>query len=152
MLLSPENVRACLQNGSIRLTPFDESRFKEGSYSFSLGSRVSLMKAGSEIILGQAGEYEEHELSEEGYLLMPGAFAIFYTREQITLANNILCLLSTRGSVAKVGIDMLHTSLVVEPGSDNVLALETYNHCPRPVRFLPGVPVVKGVFFQISTA
>ena len=102
-----------------------------------------------EIVIGQRAQYQEELISTDGYVLEPGEFAIFYTQEKITLANDVLCLLSTRGSVAKLGIDMLQSSLVVEPGSDNVLALETYNHGPCSVRMMSGVPVVKGVFFRV---
>ena len=149
MLLSVTEIQHYINSGEIILSPFEEKNFKEGSYSFTVRSRVARVKPASEYNLGQPAEYEQIDIPEQGYILEPGAFAIFYTLETIALGNNVLCLLSTRGSVAKLGIDVLQSSLVVEPGSNSVLALETYNHGPCPIRMIPGISVIKGIFFRV---
>ena len=106
----------------IVIEPFNRENLKEASYTFTLLDEV---------------------------ILQPGEFTVALTKEKITLAENICCILSTRGSVAQMGVDALQSSTFVEPRSDNQLKLEIKNNSLVPVTLSAGLPIVKGIFLPV---
>lgn len=123
MILSRESIEKSLKDGKIKLSPFDETQLKEASYTFTLQDSITLN---------------------------PGEFKVALTEEKVTLAKDICCFLSTRGSVAQQGIDALQSSTFVEPLSDNQLKLEMKNNSNETIVLEAGTPIVKGIFMRVE--
>ncbi len=123
MILSSKSIQQAIKNSLITIEPFDAANLKEASYTFTLQDEITLQ---------------------------PDEFAVGLTNEKITLAQSICCFLSTRGSVAQMGVDTLQSSTFVEPGSNNQLKLEIKNNSNVPVTLAKGTKIVKGIFSEIK--
>ncbi len=122
MILSGKSIEEAIRKDLIVIVPFNPANLKEASYTFTL---------------------------QDEMVLQLGEFKIGLTKEKITLAQSIACFLSTRGSVAQMGVDALQSSTFVEPGSDNQLKLEIRNNSKETVTLVAGTKIVKGIFLEV---
>jgi deoxycytidine triphosphate deaminase len=150
MFLTKEQLKNLITAKEIEITPFDPANLKDASYTFTLGSKVKTLKEVDSLDSRRTPLFDESEISEEGHELLPGAFAIFHTKERVTLKGKCVCLLSTRGSIAHMGLDAIQSSSFAEPDTDNEFALEISNNGLLPVRLYVGTPIVKGVFVSLK--
>lgn len=134
MILSQEKIKRSIEEGRIRIDPFDERHLKEASYTFHLGA---VLKDGTPI-------------PEEGYELQPGQFVVGLIQEKLELDTSVVCMLTVRGSCAQNGINALNSDLFVEPGWSGQLSLAITNIHAIPVRLIPGMAIVKGIFMPIE--
>ena len=123
MILSRSAIEKAIQQDKLKIEPLESANFKEASYSFTL---------------------------QEELTLQPGEFKVVLTKEKITLPMDICYFVSTRASVANLGVDALQTSTFVEPGSHYHIKLEIKNHSSEPVTFPLGTPIVKAVFMRVE--
>lgn len=135
-MLSAKSIQEHIKSGDISISSFKEDYLKPASYVLTLGNNIE--KNGTRI-----------EIDQSGYEIQPGEFIIAFTQEKITLSENIGCLVSTKGSIAQSGVDMLNSSFSVEPLSDNCIKLEIVNHSDKVFKIIPGLKVVKAVFFKV---
>ena len=112
------------------ISPFNPDLLKPVSYTFRLG--------------GVSGQSETDFIT-----LAPGQFLNLESMESINFPNDIMGILSTRGSIAKQGLDCLLTSTVIEPGSKGKQVFETKNHSDKEVILKIGQPIVKCLFVKI---
>lgn len=151
MILNSEEIQKAVANREIIIEPFDEEFLKPASYSFTLGSRFKRLKK-VEFIDSKVKEpeFEEFELSEDGYLLQPGEFIICHTAETLKLGKNITCFLTMRGAKAQMGLDALGGEIFCEPSSEGgwngKLMLETINKASYPIKLFPGITIIKAIF------
>jgi|SRR3989344_228348 len=152
MILKKEEIKKAVQSGEITIDPFDKNMLKAGSYTFTLGNKFRKLKSKEFIDLRKdVQDFEEFEISEDGYMIQPGEFIICHTKEKLKLADTITCFLSMRGAVAQTGLDALHCEIFCEPGGGwgGKLMLETTNRGPNPIKLFLGVKIIKGVFIKI---
>ena len=149
MFFSKEKIQSLVSAGEIQITPYDPSLLKEGSYTFTLGNRGKILKSHESLDSRLNPEFENFELSQEGYELKPGSFVLMYTNEKVTLNGKYLCLLGTRSTIAQMGLDVAQSSSIAEPSTNNCFILEITNNRPLPVRLFPGTKIAKGIFAQI---
>lgn len=151
MFLTSEQIERYLSQGDLHIDPFVRANLKGASYTFTIGSKMRVLKEGVEPIDSRNDpEYIESEVSEDGYELKPGAFAIFYTKEKVTLNNQFVCLLSTRASIAQMGLDATQGSFFCEPDTANHFALEITNRSPVSIQIYQGTKIGKGVFAKVQ--
>lgn len=151
MILSEKAIRRSIEAGDIRIDPFEPGNLKPGSYTFTLDERIRKMRGESafdERI--SLPEWEDLVMGADGYVLKPGEFVIVYTKENIEIGPEVMCILGTRSKNAQAGLDFLQTSTIAEPGHIGSFALETTNVSGRPIVIYPGMKAVKGVFFQVT--
>ena len=122
MILSRQAIERAIAEGKLKIEPLVHENFKEASYSFTLAEELTLK---------------------------PGEFKVVLTKEIITLPMDLCYFVSTRASIANLGIDALQTSTFVEPGSNKQIKLEIKNNGSEPVTLKLGEPVVKAVFMQV---
>ncbi len=152
MLLSDKDIQESIASGRITVMPFDTANLRSGSYSLSLGPTLYKLKPVTRIdIRTSKQEFEEIPLTDEGYILEPGAFLVCKSKEHIRLSDDIAGILSTRGSRAQAGLSILLGSMFIEPGTDNPIALELHNVSGFPLQIFPHVPVVKIMFLPLSS-
>jgi len=153
MIFGAANIKRAIAKGAIVIQPFDVQCLKVASYTFHLGGSLLDYYSGEQIIDAERANLAETEIviPEEGYLLQPGQFVVGALLENLTLDLSIACLLSVRGSCARLGLDALSSDLFVEPGWDGRIQLAMKNFNTIPVRLHSGMQIVKGIFFQVAT-
>lgn len=128
MFLNKEQIKDLIANKQIIITPFEENNLKAASYTFRLGKIAETKQTESEISI------------------LPGQFLLLESLEEINFPENMLGILSTRGSIAKQGLDCLLSSTIVEPGSTGKIIFETKNQSDQVVTLKIGQPLVKCIF------
>jgi len=149
MIFTKQSILAAIEKGKLTITPFDESSLKEASYSFTLDTRIRKLKSVPVVDLDKA-EFEEGTIGKDGYIMRPGEFVVGYTREKLTLHGRYACILSTRGTIAQKGLAALLTDTFCEPDTDNQIALAMHNVSGLPIKLVPGLRIVKGVFTLVK--
>jgi len=150
-MIPSSKIKELIASGDIAITPFNEKMLKLGSYSFTLGNKLKRLTS-VPFIDSRVPEqqFEEFEISPDGYVIQPGEFIICHTAETLTLSTDVGCFLSMRGAKAQLGLDFLHNEIFCEPGSTGGwggrLMLETTNRGPYPIKIFPGITCIKAIF------
>jgi dCTP deaminase len=150
MALSAISIKEAVESGELSIAPFDADNLKPASYTFTLSSRLSAPRQCELVRPGEKPEREEMVIGPEGFALPPGGFVLGCTRERVALRGKFVCLLGTRGSCAQLGLNILLSSTVVEPDTDNCIILEIHNAGNSPIRLEEGMRIVKGVFLRVE--
>lgn len=154
MVLSEKDIREFLATGDIVIKPFTENGLKPASYTLSLGTvllrplQCDLVKPDDPFV-----EYEQITMGPGGYTVRSGEFLLGQVAEELSVSGNICCFLDARTSLARLGLNVLQGSTLVEPGQKGSFeTLEIINIGPSPIHIYPGLNVVKAVFQTLRTA
>ena len=150
MFLSGEKILKAIKDHKISISHFNKDNIKGASYVFTLDSKVKTLKSKKYIDSRVDPEFTEKNIGANGFLLKPGSFAIFYTKESVKLNGNYVCILSTRPTIAQMGLDTNQGSIFCEPNTDNQFALEIVNNGPIPVKMYSGTRIAIGVFSKLQ--
>lgn len=150
MFLNSNQIKKAVEEKEISITSFNPSNLKGASYTFTLDSRFKAIKKKDYLDSRVDPEFDEIEIGENGYELKQGDFAVFYTKEKVTLNGKYICILSTRATIAQMGLDVTQGSFLAEPDTDNQFALEITNRGPMPIKIYTGIKIVKGIFSKIN--
>ena len=150
MILTKKAILANVENGSLRIEPFNPSNVKAASYTFTLGTTLRKLKTADELDSRVDPVLEEVPFSEDGYLLNPGEHILGVTKEKVTLNGKFACILSTRPTIALMGLDVMQSSFFCEPNTDNSFTLEITNGGLIPVRLYPGIRITSGIFIPAT--
>ncbi len=150
MFLSGEKILKAVKDNKITISNFKKENIKGASYVFTLDSRVKTLKSKKYIDSRVDPEFNVKDIGPDGFLLKPGSFAVFYTKESVKLNGNYVCILSTRPTMAQMGLDTNQGSIFCEPNTDNQFALEIVNNGSIPVKMYPGTRIAVGVFSKLQ--
>lgn len=153
MIYSDIDIKAAIESGDIIIEPFDATSVKPGTYRFTLNDKLLVTKAVAEID-AKSGEveYETIQIGPEGYVIQPGEFLLGQTRETLTISTKLACILDARSSLARIGLNVLQSSLFVEPGqAESHETLEISNIGKSPIRVYAGMQICRGYFVQLKT-
>lgn len=148
MILSSDAIKTAIQKDDLSIEPFNEQNLKPASYTFTLSEKILVAKKVPVINVGEC-EREEVIMGSDGFILNPGEFILGCTEEHISLNNKYGCFLSTRGSCAQVGLNVLLGSDFAEPDTDNCILLEIHNASGCPIKLEKGMKIVKGIFIPL---
>lgn len=151
MFFSAQKITRLIAEREILIEPFDPRNLKMASYSFTLGTKVRILRGDTRLDSREDPVFDDVEIGKDGYELPPGGFAVFHTYEKLTLNGKYIGILSTRATVATMGIDVMQGSLFCEPDTDNVIALETTNRGTLPVVLYPGTKIIKVAIAEYDT-
>lgn len=133
-----ENVNAA----SIDLTLDDEimfeSSYQESTHPVDLSKRESI-------------HLERHLMSEDGYVISPGAFILASTREVFNLPKFISCEYKLKSSMARNALEHCNAGWADAGFNNSKLTLELKNFSQyQSLRIRPGMPIGQMVFFLHS--
>lgn len=152
-MLSDTDILQAIEDGDITIDPFEDSLLRPGSYRLRLDSKIYIPKGGIEIdATDPKPEYTEVDISEDGYVLQPGAFILGTTAGKVSISTKIAAFADVPTTLARIGIVTVLASTLIEPGQEQSQeALEIANLSPNPVRLRAGMRIVKLVFHRLDT-
>ena len=150
MILSGASIAQAVKNGDFTIEPFDSAKLKGASYTFTLAPKLLILKKGDVLTPDSTPQYQEIVMGNDGYVLEPGAFAVGFTMEKLSLNGKYVCFLSNRASCAKLGLNVLLGSDFAEPDTDNPQTLEMHNAGTNPIKLEAGMKIAKGVFSPLA--
>ncbi len=153
MVLSDSDIKKFLSSGDIKIDPLDQSMIKGGSYTFTLNNILFIPKRQDLIDTNETKiELDKIEIGEDGFIINPGDFLLGQTKEKLSISQRLACILDSRTTLARIGLNALQGSTFVEPGqAESHETLEISNIGKSPIKIYSGMKIVKGIFLLLNT-
>lgn len=157
MMFSDNSIIEAIENDRIKIEPeFRKKHLRPVGLRVHLGSELLIPIPGQTIDFSRPHEiqYHRHDLQKEPYTLCPGAFVLGSTIEKVKTANDILCILEGRSTIARLGISIHNTASILDGAFENWLTpvLEIANHGNFSVVLRYGVPIGMLCFNSLEQA
>ena len=122
MVLTDSEIKEAMKNGEIKIDNYEKEMLKPESYDMRVEKKALI-----------SGNEEEINLNIRGSIsLKAGEFALVTTRENVTLANNIVGHIGLKSYYVRKGVVVL-AGLQIDPGFSGVLVLGVYNASSRSI-------------------
>lgn len=155
MMLSSSDIHQALKNGSLHVDPLFAGSIRPGGLGLHLGSRLLKPLPGRVVDVknGVLPEYEEIIIHDESpHALQPGEFLLGATYERVTVGNNLGFLIEGRSTLARVGLTIVQTAMLVYPGHrERPVTLELANHGPNSILLYPRMKIARVALFELKT-
>jgi dCTP deaminase len=155
MMLSNEDIKRALKSGELVLNPFNEKWVRASGITLHLGPKLIKPLPGKVVDIKNKvlPDYEEIEITmEKPYALQPGEFLLGHTFQQVTVGSSLGFLIEGRSTLARVGLTIVQTAMLVYPGHRNrTVTLEFANHGPNAILLYPKMKIARVALFELRT-
>ena len=154
-VLSDGTIRRLVEEGRIKIDPWDEGMVQPASVDMRLGNsfRVFHNHKVTAIDLREppAGLTEHVDVSEgEPFVIHPGEFCLGRTLESVELPDDIVARLEGKSSLGRLGLIVHATAGFCDPGWRGTLTLELNNLTRVPIRLYAGLPIAQLSFMALD--
>jgi len=141
-----------LDEGRVRIDPFETSQVGVASIDLTLGSEIrEIVVDDSAIPVLDETDYRDHTRVhglDRPYRLEPGVTIHGITAEHVTLPDDLCGFLEGRSRFARLGLMIHVTSALVQPGVSNRQVLEMSNVSSRALEIVAGVRICQLVLMR----
>jgi dCTP deaminase len=102
-VLSDVDILREIEEGNLKIDPFDKGQLKPDGLDWRLGSTVLIADP------KQPNTWETVEIGESAFVFYPGKFYLCVTMERLELPNNIMAQMTGRSSLGRLGL-MVHVT------------------------------------------
>lgn len=146
MILTDNEILACIERKSIKIEPFRPQCVGTNSYDVHLGKLLA--KYDSEILDSKLHNTITHfEIPQDGWVLLPSQFYLGVTEEYTETLEHVP-FLEGKSSVGRLGIDIHATAGKGDVGFCNYWTLEI--SVKQPVRVYAGMPIGQLIYFEVK--
>jgi len=155
-VLSRNEILKNIEEGKIRIVPFEEDQVGPVSIDLTLGNEFRVFRKVRKIFhVNENVDYEKVtevvSVKDGDYLLlMPGELVHGITKEKIKLPEDLGGWIEGRTRFARIGLMIHVTAGLVQPGCDNRQVLEISNMSPMPVALYPGTRICQIILERIE--
>jgi len=146
MILSGKEILKEVENGRIKIEPFDKKRLNPNSYNLRLHHELMIYQ-NETLDMKQRHQTETLMIPENGFLLQPGQLYLGRTIEY-TETHNYVPMLEGRSSVGRLGIYIHVTAGFGDVGFSGFWTLEI--QCVHPVRIYSQVEICQIYYHTIQ--
>lgn len=154
MILSDMDIIKCIQEGLISIEPFNKDNLSSCSYDLTLYPVILSPYTCSCIDIKDSFEKEkifnEVQIPEEGYVLLPGRFYLASTNEYIRVGPTICAFIEGRSSIGRLGL-FIHNAGWIDSGFHGQITLELFNASSNCIRIYPNMRICQIVFSYVSS-
>lgn len=141
MILTGRAILDARDDGSIILDPFTPKNVNPNSYNYRLGATLKVPQIQADgVVL-----FQDHELSEDGYVLTPHTMYLAATSEQIGSRKYAMSLIG-RSSLGRLGLFLQVSANLGHTGSAHHWTLELV--AAQPIRIYPQMIVGQVTFWN----
>jgi dCTP deaminase len=155
MMLSNIDIKTALRKGELIIEPYREDAIKASGVTLHLGANLLKPLPGKVVDVknGTIPDYKEILLSlDKPYQLEPQEFVLGHTYEMITVGAELGFFIEGRSTLARVGLTIVQTAMLVYPGHRNrTVTLELANHGPNPILLYPKMKIARAALFELRT-
>jgi dCTP deaminase len=156
-VLSDGTIRRLVQEGRIRIDPWDERMVQPASVDLRLGSsfRVFHNHRITAIDLRDPPENLTEQVvvgEDEPFVIHPGEFCLGRTEEWVELPDDIVARIEGKSSLGRLGLIVHATAGFCDPGWKGTLTLELNNLTRVPIKLWPGLPIAQLSFMTLDQA
>jgi dCTP deaminase len=155
MMFSEQDIRRAITTGELIVEPFRDEFLRSSGIVLHLGA--TLLKPRPDTIVdvknGVSPSYDTITLtSETPYALTPGDFVLGATFQKITVGPSLGFLIEGRSTLARVGLTIVQTAMLVYPGHRNrAVTLELANHGANTILLYPRMKIARVALFELKT-
>jgi len=156
-VLSDGTIRRLVEEGRIKIDPWDPARIQPASVDLRLGDsfRVFNNHKVTAIDLREPPEglTEDVTLEEgEAFVIQPGEFCLARTLEWVEIPNDLVARIEGKSSLGRLGLIVHATAGFCDPGWKGTLTLELNNLTRIPIKLWPGLLIAQLSFMTLDAA
>jgi dCTP deaminase len=155
MVLSDRTIRRLIDEGRIRIDPYDETLLQPSSIDVRVDRFFRVFhNARYPYIDVKEPQDDLTELVEldgdSPFILHPGEFVLASTLERIRLPDDLVARLEGKSSLGRLGLLIHSTAGFIDPGWDGHVTLELSNVANLPITIYYGMTIGQLSFVQLS--
>jgi dCTP deaminase len=156
VILSDRSIRAAVEEGRIRIDPFDPVMVQPSSIDVRVDRYFRVFENHRYPSIDPRAHQPEltKEVATEvdtPFILHPGEFVLGSTLEVVELGDDIVARLEGKSSLGRLGLLIHSTAGFVDPGFEGHLTLELSNVATLPIAIYPGMRIGQLSFYELST-
>ena len=156
MVLSDRTIRQYIEEGRIKIDPYDPDELQPASVDLHFDKRVLVFRNNTAGYLDLRKDSvdltEEVEIVPDvPFMLHPGEFVLGSTLEHIEIPNDLVARLEGKSSLGRIGLLIHSTAGYVDPGWKGHLTLELTNVSRIPITLYYGMRIGQISFLALST-
>lgn len=155
MMFSNEDIKAALRTGELVIDPLRDEFIRGSGITMHLGEHLLKPVPGTVVDVKQriAPAFTEIVITDDRpYQLEPGEFLLGHTLQTVTVGPSLGFLIEGRSTLARVGLTIVQTAMLVYPGHRNrSVTLELANHGANPILLYPRMKIARVALFELKT-
>ncbi len=156
MLLSDRDITRQLDEGRVRLEPYDPKLIQPSSVDVRLDRWFRVFQNHRYAFIDPAQQQEDltelvEPTGDDAFVLHPGEFVLGATLEVVTLPDDVAARLEGKSSLGRLGLLTHSTAGFIDPGFSGHVTLELGNVATLPIKLWPGMKIGQLAFFQLSS-
>jgi dCTP deaminase len=154
-VLSDGTIRRLVEEGAIKLDPWDPAMVQPASVDLRLGSSFRVFhnfRVESIDLAHPPTNLTEHVAVGDGesFVIHPGEFVLGRTAEWVELPDDLVARIEGKSSLGRLGLIVHATAGFVDPGWRGTLTLEITNLTRVPIVLWPGKPIAQLSFMTLD--
>jgi dCTP deaminase len=154
-VLSDGTIRRLVDEGRIRIDPWDAGMVQPASVDLRLGPSFRVFhnfRVESIDLSKPPTNLTEHVQvgSDESFVIHPGEFVLGRTEEWVELPDDLVARIEGKSSLGRLGLIVHATAGFVDPGFKGTLTLEITNLTRVPIVLWPGKPIAQLSFMTLD--
>jgi dCTP deaminase len=154
-VLSDGTIRRLVEEGRIRIDPWDAGMVQPASVDLRLGPSFRVFhnfRVESIDLAEPPTNLTEHVQvgSDESFVIHPGEFVLGRTEEWVELPDDLVARIEGKSSLGRLGLIVHATAGFVDPGFKGTLTLEITNLTRVPIVLWPGKPIAQLSFMTLD--
>ena len=154
-MLSDRDIIKLLDTKELIIEPYTPNMLRATGVVMHLGDLLLKAAPGTVVDVRNrfVPDFQEIKISDEDpYLLHPGEFLLGHTHEKVTVGASIGLMIEGRSTLARVGLTIVQTAMLVYPGHTNrAITLELANHGPNPILLYPRMKIARVALFHLTS-
>src|SRR5689334_7904707 len=156
-VLSDGTIRRLVDEGRIRIEPWDPALVQPASVDLRLGGSFRVFhnhRAEAIDLRDPPTNLTEHVGIEPGqpFVIHPGEFVLGVTEEWVSLPDDVVARIEGKSSLGRLGLIVHATAGFVDPGFKGTLTLEITNLTRVPIVLWPAKPIAQLSFMTLDRA
>jgi dCTP deaminase len=156
VLLSDKDIRTEIDNGRVRVDPYEPSMVQPSSIDVRLDRYFRVFENHRYPHIDPAVEQPDltrlvEQEGDEAFILHPGEFVLASTYEVITLPDDMASRLEGKSSLGRLGLLTHSTAGFIDPGFSGHVTLELSNVATLPIKLWPGMKIGQLCLFRLSS-
>jgi dCTP deaminase len=156
-VLSDGGIRKLVEQGRIRIEPWDPALVQPASVDLRLGDTFRVFhnhRAAAIDLRDPPGNLTEEVAvaPDESFVIHPGEFCLGRTLEWVELPDDIVARIEGKSSLGRLGLIVHATAGFCDPGWKGTLTLELNNLTRVPIKLYPGLLIAQLSFMNLDQA
>ena len=146
MLLSDKDIRTEIDNGRVKIDPFDPAMVQPSSIDVRLDRFFRVFENHKYPHIDPAQDQPDltrmvEPEADEPFILHPGEFVLGSTFELVSLPDDVAARLEGKSSLGRLGLLTHSTAGFIDPGFSGHVTLELSNVATLPIKLWPGMKI-----------